>query len=257
LGRLEPAMQAWQAEFPDLAADNLYRTLVAYARSGSFVVRSISFAPWSGSIDVRVLSDAEVHGMYAYLYAYVRPPGEPVNPVAARAEIGEALRGDPSALDALAVAFYAPELRIGASPPELARRAVGAHPDSWLAWQMVADSTRPGDPARLTALTRALEVAPDQPEVLARMATLKAWLGSWDDALSFSTKALPAGAVHPELWMVHLVALAHTGHCPEAALWAAAFTGYLAPARARVVSQAWKRLSRVCAARTSLPPPAE
>jgi hypothetical protein len=116
LGRLEPAMKAWQAEFPDLDADNLSRTLAEYARSGSYVVRYIELAPWSGSTEVRVLSDAEVHGVFAYLYAYVRPPGERGNPVAARAEIGEALRGDPSALDALAMAFYAPEFRIGASP---------------------------------------------------------------------------------------------------------------------------------------------
>lgn len=254
LGRLEPAMKAWQAEFPDLGGDNLYRTLVEYARSGSYVVRRIPLAPWSGSTEARVLSDAEAHGVLAYLYAYVHLPGAPGKPVAARAEIDEALRGDPSALDALAVAFYTPELRIETSRPELARRAVGAHPESWLAWQMVADSTRPSDPAKLTALIRALEVAPRQPEVLTRLAALKASSGKWDDALSFSAKAMRAGAVRPDVWMIHLAALANSAHCAEAALWAAAVTGYLPPDRARAVVKAWEGLRPVCASRNALSP---
>jgi len=58
-------------------------------------------------------------------------------------------RADSSALDASAMAFYTPELGIATSRPELARRAVAGHPESWLAWQMVADATRPGDPAQV------------------------------------------------------------------------------------------------------------
>jgi tetratricopeptide (TPR) repeat protein len=257
LDKLEPAMEAWQAEFPDLDADGLNRTLVEYARSGSYAIRYIPLAPWSGSTDVRVLSDAEVHGVFAYLYAYVHPPGEPTNLPAARDEIDEALRADSSALDASAMAFYTPELGIVTSRPELARRVVAGHPESWLAWQMVADATRPGDPAKLTALTRALELAPDQPEALTRMATLKAGVGNWEEALSLSAEALRARAVTTGVWMIHLAALAHTGHCPEAALWAAAMTRYLAPAHAGVVvAQAWEGLKVVCASRNDPSPPA-
>jgi tetratricopeptide (TPR) repeat protein len=256
LDKLEPVVEAWRAEFPDLDAIGLNRTLVEYAHSGSYAIRYIPLAPWSGSTDVRLLSDAEVHGVLAYLYASVHPPDEPVNLAAARNEVDEALRGDPSALDASAMAFYLPALGIATSRPELARRAAAVHPESWLAWQMVADSTPPGDPAKLTALTRALEVAPDQPEALTRMAILKAGAGSWDEALSFSAKALRARAVPTDVWLIHLAALAHTGHCPEAALWAAAITRRLPSAQAGVVAQEWKGLGIVCTSPSVASPPA-
>jgi hypothetical protein len=110
------------------------------------------------------------------------------------------------------------ELGIATSRPELARRAVAGHPESWLAWQMVADSTRPGDPAKLTALTRALELAPDQPQSTDPPGDTEGGAGNWEEAFSFSAKALRARAVPTDVWMIHLAALTHTGHCPEAAL---------------------------------------
>jgi len=215
LARLEPARNAWRATFPDLDADQLSRTLDVYVRSARFVVKSIPLAPWRGETEMRQLTDAEVHGLRAYLFAKAHLP---TKPVLAQAEIDEALRVDPSVLDALAVAFYAPEVRIDTPQPELARRAVSAHPESWLvAWVMTADSTSSRDPARLTALARALEVAPDQPEVLTRLAALKASSGDWDEALAFSTKALRTGVVRPDLWMIRLAALPNTARCAEAA----------------------------------------
>lgn len=218
LARLEPARNAWRATFPDLDDDQLSRTLDVYVRSARYVVKSIPLAPWRGETEMRPLTDAEVHGLRAYLFAKAHLPNQPTKLVVAHAEIDEALRIDPSVLDALAVAFYAPEVRIDTPHPELARRAVSAHPESWLAWLMVADSTSSrDDPARLTALAHALEVAPDQPEVLTRIAALKASSGNWDEALAFSTKALRTGAVRPDLWMIRLAALPNTARCAEAA----------------------------------------
>ncbi|MEP6652109.1 MAG: hypothetical protein ABJA82_02055, partial [Myxococcales bacterium] len=140
LGALEPAAQAWHSEFPDLDRETLYATLTGYVQSGSYVVSHHPMPAWEGEVEVRILSDAQVHGTRAYLYAYGYVTGleEGAQPERSAAEIKEALREDPHALDAMAIAFYASNRRrpidIGLSRAELASRASRAHPEAWLSW---------------------------------------------------------------------------------------------------------------------------
>ena len=49
LARLQPGTDAFRAEFPDLDAEGLQRTLMDYAKRGQYVVRTLPVAPWSGT----------------------------------------------------------------------------------------------------------------------------------------------------------------------------------------------------------------
>jgi hypothetical protein len=91
----------------------------------------------------------------------------------------------------------------------------------------VADAAEFGD-LRQTALARALALAPNDPEVLARMADLKASNQEWDQAAAFSRKAVRLRAMSPRALDTHVMALAHTGQCREAAFYMAALSSPLA-----------------------------
>ncbi len=222
-------LEAWAAELGDLDAAHLLSALDDYVATGNYTVLRIPVPPWSGSIQVRPMLDSEVHGARAFMYAVGNlsrtPAPDSVRDARVRAEVDEALTADPAgALEALAVKYYA--LGAGASPGQqraLAEQASRAHPDSELAWLMMADAAPFGDGrlAQQTALARALALAPNDPEVLIRMAFVKASSKKWDEAVEFSRKAVRLRALNPQALRTHVVALANTGQCREAAFYVA------------------------------------
>jgi hypothetical protein len=224
LGRFEEPRAAWSRSFPDVDGSALRNELLGYLRDDRFTIFMKSLSPWTGSIAVRPLPDAEVHAARAFLFAHTgwseddrqrrRPRAE--------AEVAEALRLDRGAPEALAVRRYALEVAggRGARDVEDARTASTAHPDSWLSWLMVADAAPEGDPSVVQeALTRALALAPDEGAVVARMAILRANQSRWADALLFSDKALRLNVLNEAVMVVHLAALVEVGRCDEALAW--------------------------------------
>jgi hypothetical protein len=243
LNALARPADAWAAEMPDLPPDRLQTELLQYFASGRYTVDELPMEPPTATVRTRVLPDAEVHGVYAFLYASaIDPQRERV-----REQVAEALAGDAGSLDGLAVSFY---LLSGNGDPargELARRATAAHPESWLAWTMVADAAGPDATSRRTALARALALSPSQPQVLVRQALLDGAQGRWREAVVFTTRALRNRSAEPGLYLTHVQALAHTGYCREGAALAEALPALLPAALAQEVGRGWASLAAECA----------
>jgi hypothetical protein len=237
IGALEPGAAAFRAEFPDLDSAGLYSELTKYVSSGHYTMLGRKLPPWVGTPGIRTLPDAEVHGVRAFLYTSLHARDQSPNLIAARAELDEAVSAASPPIEALAVAFYSPDLKYRLGRPELAALAIKNHPESWMAWMMLADASPRQDPAAGVALIRAFGVAPHESEVLVRLAAMKASEGKWDEALALSQTALPAGAHHPELWLIHTAALMRTGHCEEARRWGAALKGLLSVAPGRQLDE--------------------
>jgi len=225
--RLQPGTDAFRAEFPDLDAEGLQRTLMDYAKRGQGVVRTFSVAPWSGTPRIRTMTDGEVHGLRAFLYWSTRPVNPATTAADIRSEIDESLQAEAPALDALATAFYGRDIEYQRTPADLAALAVRAHPGHWMAWVMSADARTQHAPERESDLRRAFQLAPREPAVRARLAVLLAEADRWPDVLRITNQDLGAGATHPKLWLMHLAAARATGHCPEAELWGEALQAYL------------------------------
>ena len=227
LARLEPGRAAFLAEFPDLSGDGLYRTLIDYARGGQYTVLRPRVAPWTATPRVRTMADTEAHGARAYLYWALRDRNDEITDATLRTEIDEGLHGPAPSVDALAVAFYGPDAHVKQRRAELAALATRTHPESWMSWLMAADGESNGLLAKRGDLFRGLAKAPDEPEILLRLATVDAQEGQWDDAVALTNRILGAGLVHHGLWLLHAQALRETGHCAMADRWAASLSAYL------------------------------
>lgn len=245
LGALEPSPRAWKAEFPDLDPVTLETTLMTYSMSGRFNVGYRTIAPWERDVRIRQVSDAEVHGLRAYLYSFFRAPGGTPDERAAAAELEEAFHeGDPP-LEALALAFYVRGGWHGGTRAALAAQAVDARPDSPLAWLMMADTKYIADPEHRSALLQGLARGPDNRDVLEHLTLVTLRERRWREALLFSARALRNGSIRGEVRLAHLQALAMTGQCAEAALWADAI-GALGPKHAKGLPELWSRLRASC-----------
>jgi len=227
LEHLEPGAQAFRAEFPDLDGDGLQGTLVDYLNGGAYTVERYQVAPWNETPRARTMADVEVHGVRAFLFWSMRSLNDEITVADVEGQLQEGLRGEQPSLDALAVAYYGPNSGAPGLRAELATRALHAHPQAWLSWMMSADLRPRALPARRADLLRALGLAPDEPELLIRLASADAEEGLWDDAFALTNRVLGAGALHPQLWILHVAALRETGHCAESERWAAVISAYL------------------------------
>jgi tetratricopeptide (TPR) repeat protein len=217
---------AWAAEFGDLTTAKLADELHEFLRFGKGKVARFPAISWTGPIETRAVPDAEVHGLRAFLYGYA--PGLRRPAIAdARREVAEAFREDPAAVEAGAVAFYLLDKQPAADRHAMAQQIAAAHPDAWMSWLMFADASDGKSPERRSALTRALTLAPDQSEVAARFAELKAREQQWDEALKFSSKAIRLQVTNLGIMRTHIQALLHTGVCDEALRFDEALAGRL------------------------------
>jgi tetratricopeptide (TPR) repeat protein len=247
--------EAWSEEFPGLSVKELDRELDRYSTSGRYTTYTIKLDVPDPNFHRRQLSDAEVHGLRALLYLAAVSPGNRPQEAAARGEVAEAFAQDPGALEALAVAFYGlTDARNLEARKDLATRATSAHPESWLAWVMLADTGNLKARDTQDVLARALELARDQPEVLSRLALANAIQGHWDQALEFSTKALALRAPFGIL-PLHAEALARTGNCREAARLTEQLAQWAGEPQAAGIRRAWSdKLSPICLAAAGAAP---
>jgi len=254
LGRLEPGKDAFRAEFPDLAAGKLELVLKEYAFSGRYTVTTRPLPPWNGRQQERLLTDAEVHASRALLglAGLSMSVGGDSALERVRADLTEALRDPRPPIEALVLAFYERRTRPSSSKQELARLAVQTHPEHWMSWLLASELTAPGSAERQLTLSQGLTVNPDATEISFLEAIELARVNRWAEILEITNEILPAGALNHGVWLVHLQALARTGHCQEAQIWGRALEGYLQAGEARRVAELRAKLT----CRQAVMPPA-
>jgi hypothetical protein len=122
-----PPDEAWKKAFPDLTPDDLYVALLDWLGHGGYAVShyEIEIERW----DVRraLVSDADVYAMRAML-AFVTKQGDAGRDVVAAVT-----------LDRSNVLARAVQLRLDYRPLDVdaARAVANAHPQSWIAWDML------------------------------------------------------------------------------------------------------------------------
>jgi len=191
---------------------------------------------WTGQHVTRTLSDAEVHGTRAFLRA--TGPDADAHRAAIRGDLDEAIQSASPPIDALAMPFYMRSVDYSLSRGELAKLAVAAHPEHWMAWLMAADVAPPTSPERERALRRAMALAPTEPEVLLSVTRELARARRWEQVYGLTHKMLGLGAHHPDLWLIHLSALNETGRCEAARIWGSALEEYVEAANKGAVRAA-------------------
>jgi tetratricopeptide (TPR) repeat protein len=220
----EAPQRAWRRAFPEydpLAPKGLARLdedLGAYAREGRFRKRAVPVPRWRGTTIERAMDVAEVYAMRALLQLSVPPASGPpleVRRAAAREEVAEALRRDPSDALALSLAVWlAPE----AERPERARASARAHPGNWRAWYVVARVLQ-GTAERAereAALRRALALSAGDPAVLSALAWELVESGRAAEALPLAAEAVERAAWKALPLDAQAAALAGTGDCARA-----------------------------------------
>jgi Tfp pilus assembly protein PilF len=243
---LRAPADAWALALPDLPPSQLDAVLEEYRRAGQYTAWQLAVPVPEPVLAVRVMADAEAHAVRALMFETGAAPGVAPDRAAAQSETAEALAADPTNVEALAFRFFwfsknaRPDGRAA-----LAQRAVGAHPDAWLAWLMVAASSR-DDRARRTALARGLALAPEQPHLLSELARLDAVDGRWDETLLLATKASQVGERFGIGLPLRMLALAHVGRCAEAADLTRALEMMAPTALAGPVRRDWEKLRQTC-----------
>jgi hypothetical protein len=211
---LTPGVDAWTRAFPGLTFDRLDRELINYRDVNQYKVveRPVQVPPFT--VGKRALQDVEVHALRAFLL--VTAVESTTSPDEAREELDEVFRQEPENLAGLSASFY--RSRDKAMDLALARRAIAAHPKSWLAAVMLADALDPTDPAGHAALVHALIETPRSAELTIRLARWEAAVGNWEAARQFADQALHLGVARSvRNLLLFAEALARTASCEEAA----------------------------------------
>jgi Tfp pilus assembly protein PilF len=246
LGRLKTTTEAWPEVFPDLPPEKLDSELDSYGGGGKYAAGELAVSVPAPAIAVRVMTDAEAHATRALLFETAAAPGVAPDHESAKREIAAALEADASNVDALAMRYFWFTPREAPEGADVARRATAAHPDSWLAWLMTAN-TALDNRAQRTALSKALALEQNQAIVLSAFARLNAASARWQEALSFSTKAMHVGERSLTLLGLHMRALAHVGNCHDAAFFVDALQTIAPPEMAEQARGDWAALQQLCA----------
>jgi tetratricopeptide (TPR) repeat protein len=209
LAHLQDWQRAWDETFPGVTPEVLDQRVMAYLKEGGKFTRFTTPVPLELSEpNVRSLSPAEQHGVLAW----VASAGD--SELADR-EASEALRLDRNELRALVVRSGTLGDGAAAERLELAKRAIGAHPqssDAWLLWARA----QPSGEARRTALEKALQLEPEHPGVLTLLADELVRQGRAADALAHTRLALRRSPATFELLQLHLDALIANHECRDA-----------------------------------------
>ncbi|HEX9291380.1 MAG TPA: hypothetical protein VF904_17805 [Anaeromyxobacteraceae bacterium] len=216
LSRAEEPAAAWAAQFPEYdprqpgALERLDGDLGGYAGSGPYTVLSLPFERPEVNPSERLLDASEVHALHLSI-----PSRDPdARPGDRDAEVAEALREDPGHPTALA-------LKARRLPPaervRLAREAVATHPRSWRAWAFLGAALRGGDrEARLEALRRSVELAPENPRALDALARELVRAGSGEEALPLARRAIARAPWNAAAFDTAAAASAALGRCADA-----------------------------------------
>jgi hypothetical protein len=235
----QPPQSAWAALFPDLSSSHLDDELYHYAAKGRFKSEEQPLSIGAPAVQTRKMPDADVHAARALLFSSLSAPAEDV-----AVELAEALRQDPSHLEALTLLYLQdsePDRRRG-----IALRAQAAHPDDWLAQLLVCEAAGPKSPAGVAALARALALAPEEPEVLKAAARASAQRGLWPETAVLASRAIQLGATEWDLRVLQVMALAYTGKCAAAARLAEVLPRLASPYVATFLTRDWSPLHAAC-----------
>jgi hypothetical protein len=243
---LRPPEEAWADALPDFRPSELDAVLDEYRRFGRYTTMGRALRVPESALAVRVMTDSEAHAVRALLFETVAAPGVAPEHAAAQREIAEALVSDATNVEALAFRlFWFSNKASLAERAALARRAVDAHPTSWLAWLMVASSSVDGR-TRRTALARGLALSPEQPQLLTELGRLDAAEGRWDQTLLLASKASHIGERRGKALQLRLLALAHLGRCAEAAELSKALEILALAAASGPAQGDWQKLRQTC-----------
>ncbi|MFO0584682.1 MAG: hypothetical protein U0229_20615 [Anaeromyxobacter sp.] len=213
--RGEDPLRAWITVFPrwnpfdDAAGRDLDRAVGQHFLPGVKVMRAPR-REGRYAVEERPLSSGEVHALRLAIPATSHEARLDLTREL-RAEAEEALREDPGLVLALGVLADLDPARL----PELAARAVKAHPEDALAWRLQARaSTEPA--AAEAAHRKAVALAPEDPVVLNGAAGFLARAGRHAEALPLAMKAARARPGWPAILDTLAAALDGLGRCPEA-----------------------------------------
>ncbi len=208
LARLEEWRDAWQASFGEVSPQHLDARVVAHAErtEASSLTGPVRLEPFEPRL--RLLSEAQRHGVLAML-ASIRQPE------LAEQEARAALRLNPNELNALRVNFNLLEAAPQQARRELALRAVAAHPEHADAWWLLARAADSQD-ERDHALEQAQRLEPEHPGVALRIARRKLQNADARAALPLTQLAIRRSAPSSTALLLHVRALVGVRDCTGA-----------------------------------------
>lgn len=165
------AERAWDLAFADVPMATLEAAVKEYVKNGRYAELERPFRVPHPTPAVRTLAEVEVRRVLALLRLASIGAGldDAAAHRAAAIEIAEALKLDPTDVEANALAVVARDEK-GPALAERAKIVVARHPDSWLAWTLVAMAA-PSESERVAAVARALDLAAGDPAIsLGRLA---------------------------------------------------------------------------------------
>ncbi|MGO9064626.1 MAG: DUF1570 domain-containing protein [Myxococcaceae bacterium] len=205
--------EGWARCFPHLVADQLANAVWEFSRNGTPRLVEIAVPPVGFEVNVRPLTEAEVHLLHAEVALAAPRRGDLLQE--ATSELDRALALDPASVGALQLVapLVPPHTRL-----DNAHRAVQAHPEDGWAWLLLADALwDTAGPAgeRDRAYRRAVALLPDSPLVLARMAQNLLSRDERTEALVVAERAAQLAPWNGEVLAIDGLALAAAGRCSE------------------------------------------
>lgn len=204
LARGEDRYYAFSSSFPDLTENSMRQGIDAYTKNAKtrMGLRTAKVAPWKGDVVQRPLPPGEVYALLADLQRISPGYGEtPERSARLQSLLASALKEDPGNPLALKI-----------SKGGDAGLSTRQHPDDWRAWVLLADR----NPDDRTSIEKAAELAPDNPNVLSRLAWADQERGDQALALRHAARAVELAPARP--WtldtLAHMEAAA--GKCAEA-----------------------------------------
>lgn len=216
LAQAQAPRKAWAEAFAGLDEAELDRQLTAYFKHGRHETLTVRVPPVTTDLELRTLSDAEVHAARAELLVTGPGPGTGRARVeAAQRELDAALSASPDALEPSIIKGRLTADRTARLT--LYRRLTVVHPESSDAWQHLADALGDEAPAeRIAAYERAVERAPEDAHVLNGLAWALVLKGEGARALELAERALRAQPHDPAILDTYAGAAALVGRCDDA-----------------------------------------
>ena len=229
LARREEAQAAFVAAFRGLDVETLGAEAERYFQSlrqdaqeaeaaVRYQLRYVPDPPAAADVQVRKVPLADVEALRAELL-FLSPglPRSRAHLAESRQAVEDALRLDPSHPLALAVQLALPESANAAAPLERIRAAAAARPADYRSQMLLAFALGPGQPeARRAALSRAVELAPENPTVLNALAWHEVTHGRAGEAVALATKAAGLAPTRAAVLDTLASALARSSRCEEA-----------------------------------------
>lgn len=211
----EEPRQAFEAAFKD--EKDLAGGLRVYVDSGRYAVLTVPVPEVSSQVESHELECADIHTLRARLRMTGRSVGTPAQrQQQIQEELARALHENPTHVGAtvlLANLTPDPQKRL-----TLARELVRARPDSGPAWSLLAESlmdTHAPAEEREPALTRAVELQPEDPQALNSLAWFYVGQGQVQKAAEPARRAVTRAPGNAAILDTYAAVLFQSGHCPE------------------------------------------